>query len=434
MKKNLLRSIFLLVCGVLVIAPNLMSIMPTLTEQSFNVVLNQAKNTVLDLAQPCEEEANKLMNMIYVLTKQTLSSINQQLPESLLGDLAQPKHRKLKGHKAAIHSIMEYDNGILASASDDFTMRNWEPQTGKCIATTNQHIQRGKPVIQLKNGTFVIPEGNDLQVIDPELQKPIATPQGHTQAITSLTLLQNGNFVSASNDHTLKIWNGSTYECIQTLTGHTDAVTGVACLKNGLLISSSNDCSIKLWNPVTHECLTTLMNNADAVTSVIPLKNGNFASVSNNIITKYHTIKIWNTQTGEPIKTLEGHRSLISVIIELNNGNIASASWDKTIRIWNLDPFEISNFFEKNKSPEERLSTIQKIALILQLEHLRQNKEYQTGVRLHDSWLKIFNRLPVSLQEMYKQHFCPITDEITQKDNEESCLKKKNYKKNYKIL
>jgi WD40 repeat protein len=423
MGKNVLRLMFLLAYGVLFIAPNLMSVMPTLTEQSFEITLDQAKNITLDLAQSYNQESS-LVRIIYMLTAPTLSSVNQHVPESLLGDLAQPKHRTLEGHKAAIHSIMEYDNGILASASDDFTMKNWEPQTGQCVGSINQHIQRTKPVIQLKNGTFVMPEGNDLQVIDPELQKPIATLQSHTQAITSLTLLKNGNFVSASNDHTLKIWDGSTYECIQTLTGHTDAVTGVACLKNGLLISSSNDCSIKIWNPVTYQGIKTLMNNADAVTSVIPLKNGNFASVSNNIMTKYHTIKIWNTQTGEPIKTLEGHTSLISVIIELNNGNIASASWDKTIRIWNLDPFEIAQFFEKTKTPEERERAIQQIVLILQLEHLRQHNEHQALVQLHASWLEIFNTLPMSLQEMYKQHFCPITDEIT----------KKNKKKVYTIV
>lgn len=430
MKKNLLRSILLLVYGVLTIAPNLMSLMPTLTEQSFNMTVTAAKNIRLDLTQPYDE-THRLIDIIYGLTRETLSSVNRHLPTNLLSSLTKPKHIILEGHKANIHSIMQYDNGTLASASEDFTIKNWNSFTGECTGTIVQQTFKSKPVIQLKNGTFVIAEGNDLQIIDADLQKPNATVQAHTQMITSLALLKNGNFASSSNDFTIKIWDAQTYKCIQTLTEHTNAVTAVACLKNGTLISSSADCTIKIWNPVTYQSIKTLMNENDSVTSVIPLKNGNFASVSNNIMDQSHYIKIWDAQTYECIKTLIGHTSLISSILELHNGNIASASWDKTIRIWNLDPFEIGTLFAKNKSREENEQAIQSIALILQLEHIRKSKEYQSNTQLHNSWLEIFKKLPVNLKNMYMQHFSSGSDQAAKEDK---LISKKNKKRSYKII
>lgn len=50
------------------------------------------------------------------------------------------------------------------------------------------------------------------------------------------------------------------------------------------------------------------------------------------------TIKIWNVETRYEIKTLAGHRgSVYSVTISPDGGCIASGSDDKTIKIWNAE-------------------------------------------------------------------------------------------------
>ena len=40
------------------------------------------------------------------------------------------------------------------------------------------------------------------------------------------------------------------------------------------------------------------------------------------------------------IKTIEGHNNKIACLIELSSGKIATGSYDKTIKIWNLDNYE----------------------------------------------------------------------------------------------
>jgi len=74
--------------------------------------------------------------------------------------------------------------------------------------------------------------------------------------VTSLAFSPEGEIlVSASQDHTLKLWQispdlrvGTRLYPIQTLTGHTDAVGTVAYSPSeSLIVSGSTDGTIKLW-------------------------------------------------------------------------------------------------------------------------------------------------------------------------------------------
>jgi WD40 repeat protein len=83
------------------------------------------------------------------------------------------------------------------------------------------------------------------------------TLRGHTNWVSAVAFHADGTtLASGSGDHTVKIWNVETEQCIKTLHGHTNRVSSLAfCPHGNILISSSQDESIKIWNVQTGECL-----------------------------------------------------------------------------------------------------------------------------------------------------------------------------------
>jgi WD40 repeat protein len=59
--------------------------------------------------------------------------------------------------------------------------------------------------------------------------------------------------VSASSDHTVRLWNVFTEQFEAELKGHRQAVLALAVLKDGRIASACADGSIRLWGPPTRK-------------------------------------------------------------------------------------------------------------------------------------------------------------------------------------
>jgi WD40 repeat protein len=92
--------------------------------------------------------------------------------------------------------------------------------------------------------------------------RAISVLSGHTSRITTAKFSPDGNYLaSSSNDHTVRIWDVETWECIKILEGHTNLVNFVAYhpdAQRRLLASCSHDETIRLWDSGTGECIKVL--------------------------------------------------------------------------------------------------------------------------------------------------------------------------------
>ncbi len=81
-------------------------------------------------------------------------------------------------------------------------------------------------------------------------------------------------------------------------------------------------------------CMLTLEGHADGVTSVAFLHN--FTQIASASYDK--TIKIWDVNSGECLQTFEGHSKFASsVAISHDSTWLVSGGWDSTVKIWDVN-------------------------------------------------------------------------------------------------
>lgn len=188
------------------------------------------------------------------------------------------------------------------------------------------------------DGRHLISASDDhtLKIWDLETGLALAALQGHTDWVTACVATPNcRRIISASHDHTLKVWDLASGHVIATLQGHTDRVTACAVTPDGRrVISTSWDNTLKVWDLDSGVALATLQGHADWVTTCTVSPDGRrLVSGSDD-----ETLKIWDLASGHVMATLKGHRARIrACAITTDSRRVVSASDDETLKVWNME-------------------------------------------------------------------------------------------------
>jgi WD40 repeat protein len=120
----------------------------------------------------------------------------------------------------------------------------------------------------------------------------------------------SARLAAASDNNTVKIWDVSSGECLQTLEGHGDGVNSVSFSQDSTrLASASDDETVEIWDANSGECLQTLEGHSMEVSSVaFSPSSALLASASND-----KTVKIWDADSGECLQTLKSDRVLYNI-------------------------------------------------------------------------------------------------------------------------
>ncbi|KAM3085030.1 hypothetical protein ACMFMG_003467 [Clarireedia jacksonii] len=242
----------------------------------------------------------------------------------------------LEGHSHWVASVaFSPDGKIVASGSDDETIRLWDTATGERLQTLEGHSHSVSSVAFSPDSKIVASGSYDktIRLWDTATGERLQTLEGHSDSVTSVAFSPDGKIVaSGSYDKTIRLWDTATGERLQTLEGHSDSVASVAFSPDGKIVASgSDDKTIWLWDTATGEHLQTLEGHSHWVSSVA------FSPDSKIVASGSYdkTIRLWDTATGERLQTLEGHSHWVSsVAFSPDSKIVASGSYDKTIWLW----------------------------------------------------------------------------------------------------
>lgn len=288
-----------------------------------------------------------------------------------------PKLRITKAIQSdeTVNSMCFLADGRLVTASDRveiYKLKSYELDA----VISRPHTTGVLTVFGLRNGNLASAGsygGIRIWTIKGKKAKCVHTLEGHRDYIYKVIEMEDGKLCSCSKDGTIKIWDNN-YECIQTLKGHTDSVISVIEVNN-YIISSGNkvDDTVRIWDKSTYECVETLkkvccfsgngMSKLKDSAAIIAVKgkvliidvlsfqiqsfaHESLGSVFSICVLKNSNLLIGNDEgkiicfdllSHQIMFTTTPHKETIKCIIESEDNQVFSSSEDKIINVYEED-------------------------------------------------------------------------------------------------
>lgn len=236
----------------------------------------------------------------------------------------------LSGHSAAVTKVIWGGSGYIYSSSQDRTVKVWDPSSGSLIRELKGH---GHWVNNLSCST-----DNALRTGYFDFASESQPESDSEKRILALSkynklLGKCERLVSCSDDFTLFLWSPSlSINSISRMTGHQQLITQVLFSPDGHFIASaSNDKSVKLWEGFNGQFLCSFRSHVGAVYQITWSPDSRMVASAS----KDSTVKIWSVKNKNLLVDLPGHADQVYAIDWSPDGKkMASGGRDRILNIW----------------------------------------------------------------------------------------------------
>jgi eukaryotic-like serine/threonine-protein kinase len=252
----------------------------------------------------------------------------------------------LLGHSNQINKMAYSPDGtVLATASEDRTLRLWDTATGKVRSLLKAHSSMLNCVAFSPDGKILASGSGhwnnrrvpgELRLWDATSGELITDLRGHGGPIYSLAFTRDGTtLASGSGDGVVKLWDtGKFSERASFNPGKNQSVRGLAITPDGRTIASSHNDTVLLWNLDSREIIHEFKGHTGQICALAISPSAKLLASG----ARDDTVKLWNLATHKEIITITGNQGWVNdVTFSPDDKTLVMGVMDGSVKLWDVD-------------------------------------------------------------------------------------------------
>lgn len=263
------------------------------------------------------------------------SDVRPVVPEAVAalmqGSLSIRERAVLKHQDRVGGVAVSPDGRIAATASDDESVRIWDPTSSQEPVVLKRH-DLVNAIAFSPDGRFVATASFDGKARVWDMASRQERAFNHDGAARAVGFSPDGlALATGSDDKAARIWNVATGE-VRVLRGHLDTVRAVAFSRDGkVLATASDDRTVRTWDVATGR-ERTILTHREPVKAVAYSPDGRkLATASDD-----RTVRIWDDETSSEVNILPHDGVIMAISFSLDSSTLVTVTLDNTTRVWNV--------------------------------------------------------------------------------------------------